>query len=244
MSWRAQSWLVVARGDWMKWEHIVAKTKRRKRGRPTGSNAGETRSKLIDAAIEVIVEEGVSKLSTVELTRRVGIGQSAFYAHFSHVEGCVQEAIDVLGERLNGLMSMWMAEFLEVERVSGASGNAGPTRQHIARVLPELVAHYGLIELLASRRSGTMLGERLDVLFDQAADLTARHIMSLQSIGGVEPLTAQQARFHGALIVAAVLEATRLVHAGVPVEEAVDLLTRHVVSSVSWCFDGWAVGEG
>ena len=233
----------MCRTNSAKEELVVAKKVGRRRGRPVGSSAGETRRKLIDAAIEMIIEEGVGKLSTVALTRRVGIGQSAFYAHFSDIDGCTQEAIEILGARLNSLMSAWMSEFLEIERVSGASGNAEPTRQHIARVLPELIAHDGLIELLASRRSGTLLGERLDAIFDQAVTLTAQHIIDLQIVGGVEPLKRRHARFHGALIVSSVLETTRMVRGGLPVGEGVELLARHIVASIGWCFEGWVADD-
>jgi AcrR family transcriptional regulator len=44
---------------------------------------------LIDATAEIVRAGGVGALTTVEITRRAGVHQPAFYAHFEDVDDCL-----------------------------------------------------------------------------------------------------------------------------------------------------------
>lgn len=55
-----------------------------------------TRSRLLDAALHILDEEGESGLTTTAVTRRAGIAQSSFYVHFTDMDDLVHELIDTL----------------------------------------------------------------------------------------------------------------------------------------------------
>src|SRR5262245_56176667 len=62
-----------------------------------------TRAALLDTARE-LVRSG-EPLTTVSLTRAIGVSQPAFYAHFRSIDECVREVFREVGERLRRLHS-------------------------------------------------------------------------------------------------------------------------------------------
>ena len=62
--------------------------------------AGQTRRKLLDAALEVFSEYGVDAATIDDITQRAGLGKGTFYRHFSdkrEITTCLmQESIDQL----------------------------------------------------------------------------------------------------------------------------------------------------
>lgn len=66
-----------------------------------------TRQRLIEAAIEVLDEEGPSALTTVRITQRAGVAQPTFYVHFRDlVSGLEVAAEHVTDTMLAGLRSV------------------------------------------------------------------------------------------------------------------------------------------
>lgn len=59
----------------------------------TASKAA-TRQRLLDAALEILDEEGDAGLTTVNVTRRAGIAQSSFYVHFSDMDDLLRQLIE------------------------------------------------------------------------------------------------------------------------------------------------------
>lgn len=60
-----------------------------------------TRSRLLDAGLQVLDEEGEAGLTTIAVTRRAGIAQSSFYVHFTDRDDLLHALIDELSrERL------------------------------------------------------------------------------------------------------------------------------------------------
>jgi TetR/AcrR family transcriptional regulator, fatty acid biosynthesis regulator len=55
-----------------------------------------TRSRLLDAALEILDGEGEAALTTINVTRRAGIAQSSFYVHFHDMEDLLHSLIDEL----------------------------------------------------------------------------------------------------------------------------------------------------
>ena len=55
--------------------------------------ARATRQLLLDAAVELLVNEGRSGITTGRLARRADVVQSAFYNHFASVDDCIQAAL-------------------------------------------------------------------------------------------------------------------------------------------------------
>jgi len=64
-----------------------------------------TRQLLIDAAIDIVRQEGIEALTTTRLASAAGITQPAFYVHFKNVEHCRQAAAGQLFERLRELQA-------------------------------------------------------------------------------------------------------------------------------------------
>ena len=88
---------------------------------PKQARSHATRRKLLDAAVEVLVEEGYSGTSTSTVARRAGVSRGAHQHHFANRETFVIEAVrhmsiaqlDDLRERIGGLPD-------GARRVSGA----------------------------------------------------------------------------------------------------------------------------
>lgn len=62
--------------------------------------ASATRQQLLDAAVELLVQEGRSGVTTGRLTGRAGVVQSAFYNHYASVEDCIQAALAEIRRRV------------------------------------------------------------------------------------------------------------------------------------------------
>jgi AcrR family transcriptional regulator len=60
-----------------------------RRARRVDPRRERTRQRLIDATAEIVRAAGVGALTTVEITRRAGVHQPAFYAHFDDVGDCL-----------------------------------------------------------------------------------------------------------------------------------------------------------
>jgi AcrR family transcriptional regulator len=59
-------------------------TSRRRR-----NTKAETRERLLKSALKLLESGGEAAVTTISVTRGAGIGQSAFYIHFSNVEECL-----------------------------------------------------------------------------------------------------------------------------------------------------------
>lgn len=55
-----------------------------------------TRSRLLEAALHILDEEGEGALTTTKVTSRAGIAQSSFYVHFSDMDDLLHNLIDEL----------------------------------------------------------------------------------------------------------------------------------------------------
>lgn len=59
-----------------------------------------TRQRLLDAAVELLIDEGGAGLTTGRLTEQAGVVQSAFYNHFASVDECKQAALREVRSRV------------------------------------------------------------------------------------------------------------------------------------------------
>jgi len=112
-----------------------------------------TRQRLLDAALEILDEEGESGLTTVAITRRAGIAQSTFYVHFTDTSDLLHSLVDDLAGERRRLTR-------EARREARATDNE-PARRDTYRVpLNDLVAHPRLTRLLlASRGDSSPVGQ-------------------------------------------------------------------------------------
>ena len=58
------------------------------------------RTRLTDAAIEALIEEGYARTTAVEVCRRAGVSRGAFHHHFASLSELFAEALERLYERM------------------------------------------------------------------------------------------------------------------------------------------------
>lgn len=83
----------------------------------------ETHQKLLDAAREVIVEQGYNNVDILDITESANLSKATFYQHFPNKEECVRELIQqgfdalvhqILGpEQIVTVSPAWITETLE-----------------------------------------------------------------------------------------------------------------------------------
>ena len=64
---------------------------------------------MLEAAVDLLRNEGLPSLTTVRVTREAGIVQSGFYAHFKNPEHLQREIAERTGRALREHMATWMA---------------------------------------------------------------------------------------------------------------------------------------
>ena len=114
-----------------------------------------TRQRLLDAALEILDEEGEAGLTTTNVTQRAGIGQSSFYVHFSDMEELLRELIDNLWKRRAFLQRA-------ARRRSRAAPHDHDLVRHALRVpIADLLEHPEVFRLVLRSRldRSTALGE-------------------------------------------------------------------------------------
>ena len=129
--------------------HVTALARKRRDGR--------TRERIIQAAIEIMGQEGLEAVSTTRLTRAAGVVQSGFYAHFASVEECLVVAAETIGDRIRVLLSNCLAELRQV-------GAIDPEKitEIYKRVLLELEVNWKFVEMFIRYfREPTPLGQTL-----------------------------------------------------------------------------------
>jgi AcrR family transcriptional regulator len=67
---------------------------------PKQERSLETRRRLLDAAIEELLEVGYAGLSTTAVARRAGVTRGAQQHHFPHKDVLVAASVEFLGERM------------------------------------------------------------------------------------------------------------------------------------------------
>ncbi len=66
------------------------KTERRPR---RDKRRARNRQRLLDATIDIILEEGTGGLTMAHIAKRAGVRHSTFYAHFKNVDECIHTAV-------------------------------------------------------------------------------------------------------------------------------------------------------
>lgn len=131
-------------------------------GRKRRRSREQTRDRMLEAAVELLRNEGLPSLTTVRVTKEAGIVQSGFYAHFKNPEHLQQELADRVGRELREQMATWMA----------ALRAGGDEPGELAGRYVEMLSHFRddkeVIDLfLRYRRSATPLGQVLGHLHTQ-----------------------------------------------------------------------------
>lgn len=123
---------------------------------PTGARRRPrlvTRAALLEKAKELI--RSGEPLTTVSLTRAVGVTQPAFYAHFKSIDECEREVFREVGERLRRMHSKQRRTLL-----SGRGLDTSAVREHLEYIIGDLVENAVWFEIAERRRhDASAMGE-------------------------------------------------------------------------------------
>lgn len=189
---------------------------------PKQARSQQTRQRLLDAAVDELVESGYAKLTTAGVAARAGVSRGAQQHHFPSKATLVGEAVRHLAQR----------QLVEV-RTTTAAGRPGQAR--VERVLDALYDVYAgplftaMVELTLAARGDAELAELVEPverevsrdvqahateLFGEEAtqlpdfDLRLRHVLStirglalLRFLGRTKATTDKQWRFTRAELV-------------------------------------------
>ena len=95
---------------------------RRRLGRPPKGEAGPTRERLLDAALELFAERGFAATTVRQIARAVGVTDAAIYAHFANKQALMDALMAEAGPPM-------------LERLVGELGTL--SEQHPADVVPQ-----------------------------------------------------------------------------------------------------------
>lgn len=113
---------------------------------PKQARSQATRKRLLDAAVDELVDGGYAKLTTQSVAARAGVSRGAQQHHFPHKATLVSEAVQHLATR-------------QLEEVHATSARLGAGRARTERVLDLLLALYAgplftsMLELTLAARS-------------------------------------------------------------------------------------------
>ncbi len=131
-------------------------------GRKRRRSREQTRDRMLEAAVELLNNEGLPSLTTVRVTKEAGIVQSGFYAHFKNPEHLQQELAERVGRELREHMAAWMAA------LRAASDDDDALAGRYEEVLSLFKANAEVVDLfLRFRRSPSPLGQVLGHLHTQ-----------------------------------------------------------------------------
>lgn len=120
---------------------------------------GETRARLIQAAIELVRAEGLSALTTSRITKAAGIAQPGFYAHFENTDELVRTAVSQVMEEMRVKISGARRRSFDHFSSRNELGSFKATRAVFADNLEMFLSDPSFAELLLRyRRDPSLLG--------------------------------------------------------------------------------------
>jgi len=141
-----------------------------------------TRERLLQAALELLRLEGMSAVSVMRITKRVGVHHSLFYAHFKTLDECLAalaaRVLDAIEPVERSLRRDVLARAMSDRRALGA---------HFTQSLSRWLEHRPLVELLlAHRLDQTPFGQTLRPALARMRDDIAAELWNIAAKLGVE----------------------------------------------------------
>jgi AcrR family transcriptional regulator len=166
-----------------------------------------TRAAILAKARELI--GAGERLTTVSLTRAVGVTQPAFYSHFRSVEECEREVFREVGERLRRMHSAQRRPL-----IGGRALDQDAIRAHLESIIGDLLKNSVLFEIAQRQRhDSSAMGEAVREVEAGARDeLAADLVETMKALG--TPLDSPTALFHAELMQASVNGAVGALIAG------------------------------
>ncbi len=164
----------------------AAEPAKRGRGRPSAG----VREAILAAALDLISDEGLSRLTTREVARRAGVSEASVFYHFRDKVGLVQEVVLAGLEPLKGL---------DIGLLTGRTGEpleetlraiATALERFLDRTMPVVEA----VQADAALRAefAARLAER-DLGPHRGVRLIAAHLEEMRQLGAVRPDADTQA---------------------------------------------------
>jgi TetR/AcrR family transcriptional regulator, fatty acid biosynthesis regulator len=124
-----------------------------------------TRGRLIQGTLKVLYKDGPAALTTGRIAESAGVAQPTFYVHFSDMSDALQQAADIVSEKLLGRLR-------ELRRDVQKDASADGARQAIAASVNGLLSDPRSTELFLRHRRdvGTPLGRTWRQMFDRARE--------------------------------------------------------------------------
>lgn len=147
----------------------------RRLGRPPKQEAGHTRDRILDAALDLFATQGFAGTSMRQIARAVDVRESAIYAHFANK----QEMYESLFEEM-GPPAFLLLELLEAEEYEHL-------RQEPERFLREVVRRIGEVwdEPRARRFVSVLMREGITGAIGGSASVLGAIEMGQQGLGGL-----------------------------------------------------------
>jgi AcrR family transcriptional regulator len=166
-----------------------------------------TRAAILAKARELI--GAGERLTTVTLTRAVGVTQPAFYAHFRNVDECEREVFREVGERLRRMHSQQRRPL-----VGWRALDRDAIQAHLESIVRDLLENSVLFEIAQRRRhDSSAMGEVVREVEAGARDeLAADLLETMKALGA--PIDSKTARLHAELMQASVKGAVESLIAG------------------------------
>ena len=147
-----------------------------------------TRQRILDAAVDIVRNDGIEGVTTVRLAQAAGITQPGFYVHFPTVNRCLEVAVEQVCQRLADLLRESRHRvYARVERPEDV-GRPDLVAASYADTLELFLSEPKLADLfLRLRRDPSRLGKRIREIRDRVhADMT-EELARVPSRLGIEP---------------------------------------------------------
>lgn len=172
--------------------------------RPSRGTREATRERLVQAAIDLIRQGGVSAVSTVSVTQAAGFAQSSFYMHFANVDECLKAAAKQVGERLRVFIAATRQEVQDRGE-----------KEHFQTVLNLFLQERQFAELLLRHRhDSSALGQILGQIMEQIRTDLVADLWQLAQEMGVGEEDYDRVLLQSEFILASVLAAGEALLAG------------------------------
>lgn len=185
----------------------------------------QTRTRLLDAALELLIEQGYENLTTGRIAKRAGMAQPTFYVHFSDMQ-------ELLSELAANLVRKLRRAFRESRTPLHEGGDvAAASRRTVWLALQTVVEHAGLLRLYMAEQLhlqssiGPQVRQSLEAFIDDLAD-------DLQRVPAAQDLPRARLRLFTQCIVASSIAA------GLSVAEGRYPLDDELVGSLADSFVG------
>jgi AcrR family transcriptional regulator len=174
---------------------LSAQTEAEVARRPGRPRSAEADTAIIDATLELIVEEGIGRLSVESIAARAGVGKATIYRRWAGKDEVVEFALRSLNDALPEIPDgesvrerlVTMVEAIRVKSLETCSGRLMPRMLSYATQHPELFQTYYSSVILPRReryrmvlQDGVDSGElRADLDVDLVATLVAAPMLYL-----------------------------------------------------------------